>query len=56
MNKKQIISEYMSEIGKESHQKSPRDKEHFREIQKKSVEKRKANQRALKLSTTPAKK
>lgn len=51
MNKKQIISEYMSVLAKESHEKAPRGSEHFRKIQKKSVAKRKANQRASKLST-----
>ena len=48
MSKEQeIISDYMAKIAKKSHEKSPRQRAHFIEMQQKSVESRRKN----KLST-----
>lgn len=44
MNKKEI-SEYMRRLGKLSYKKSPRSKEYYRELQKKSIIKRKQNKK-----------
>jgi hypothetical protein len=48
MNEKEIISKHFSKIAKLSHEKSPRTKEYYAQIQKKSVAKRKANQKLSK--------
>jgi hypothetical protein len=55
MNKSEVISEYFAGLGKISHQKSPRDPEHFKMMQARSVAKRKENQAKRDL-LTPAKK
>lgn len=45
MTTKEEIAKVMSIIGKMSHKKSPRKKDHYKLMQKKSVEKRKANKK-----------
>ena len=50
MNKEEIIKEHYSKLAKLSHQKSPRSKEYYARIQKKSVIARRRNKRK-KLST-----
>lgn len=52
MNKKQVISEYMSDLAKKSYEKSPRGKEFYQKMQAKSVKKRRKNQKL----STPTKK
>lgn len=42
---KKVLKEIMSELGKESHKKSPRTKEHYKFMQAKGVETR--NKRKL---------
>lgn len=44
MNEQEVISKYHSELGKQSYKKSPRSKEFYQKMQKKSVKKRKQNQ------------
>lgn len=48
MNKKEV-SKYMSKISKMGHKKSPRPKEHFQKMNKKSQQ-----SRSKKISTDPA--
>ena len=59
INEQEIIKKHYRKLGKLSHEKSPRDPEYYREIQKKSVDKRQQNKQLhdiKKLSTRPPKK
>jgi len=53
MNKEQIIKEHYIEMAKLSHIKSPRSKEFYARIQKKSVKSRARNKKLKQLSTPP---
>lgn len=44
---KEVVSKIMAQLAKISHEKSPRSKDHYREMQRKSVE----SKRKKKLST-----
>jgi len=55
MNKQQILHDHYASLGRLSHEKSPQSREHYIEIQKKSVEKRKENKAKREL-LTPEKK
>ena len=51
MDKEQIIKEHYQNMAKESHIKSPRSKEFYAKIQKKSVKSRAKNKKLKSLST-----
>jgi hypothetical protein len=55
MTEEEIIKKHYEKLGKLSHEKSPRSPEYFREIQRKSVAKRRLNKAKLS-PVAPAKK